>query len=37
MISASERRNVIPHLCEVVVDCRLLPGQTQAEVERGAA
>jgi acetylornithine deacetylase/succinyl-diaminopimelate desuccinylase-like protein len=33
MISASERRNVVPHLCEVVVDCRLLPGQTQAEVE----
>jgi acetylornithine deacetylase/succinyl-diaminopimelate desuccinylase-like protein len=33
MVSASERRNVIPHLCEVVVDCRLLPGQTQAEVE----
>jgi acetylornithine deacetylase/succinyl-diaminopimelate desuccinylase-like protein len=33
MISASERRNVIPHLCEVVVDCRLLPGQTQEEVE----
>ena len=33
MISASERRNVIPHICEVVVDCRLLPGQTQAEVE----
>jgi acetylornithine deacetylase/succinyl-diaminopimelate desuccinylase-like protein len=33
MISASERRNVIPHLCEVVVDCRLLPEQTQAEVE----
>jgi acetylornithine deacetylase/succinyl-diaminopimelate desuccinylase-like protein len=33
MISASERRNVIPHLCEVVVDCRLLPGQTQDEVE----
>jgi acetylornithine deacetylase/succinyl-diaminopimelate desuccinylase-like protein len=33
MISASERRNVIPHLCEVVVDCRLLPGQSQAEVE----
>jgi acetylornithine deacetylase/succinyl-diaminopimelate desuccinylase-like protein len=33
MISASERRNVIPHVCEVVVDCRLLPGQTQAEVE----
>jgi acetylornithine deacetylase/succinyl-diaminopimelate desuccinylase-like protein len=33
MISASERRNVIPHVCEVVVDCRLLPGQAQAEVE----
>jgi acetylornithine deacetylase/succinyl-diaminopimelate desuccinylase-like protein len=33
MISASERRNVIPSTCEVVVDCRLLPGQTQAEVE----
>jgi acetylornithine deacetylase/succinyl-diaminopimelate desuccinylase-like protein len=33
MISASQRRNVIPHVCEVVVDCRLLPGQTQAEVE----
>ena len=33
MISASEQRNVIPSACEVVVDCRLLPGQTQAEVE----
>jgi len=33
MISASEQRNVIPSVCEVVVDCRLLPGQTQAEVE----
>ena len=33
MISASEQRNVIPSTCEVVVDCRLLPGQTQAEVE----
>jgi acetylornithine deacetylase/succinyl-diaminopimelate desuccinylase-like protein len=33
MISASQRRNVIPHVCEVVVDCRLLPGQTQDEVE----
>jgi len=33
MISASQRRNVIPHVSEVVVDCRLLPGQTQAEVE----
>jgi acetylornithine deacetylase/succinyl-diaminopimelate desuccinylase-like protein len=33
MISASEQRNVIPSVCEVVVDCRLLPGQTQGEVE----
>ena len=33
IISASEQRNVIPHLCQVDVDCRLLPGQTQAEVE----
>jgi acetylornithine deacetylase/succinyl-diaminopimelate desuccinylase-like protein len=33
MISASERRNVIPSTCEVVVDCRLLPGQTHDEVE----
>ncbi len=34
MISASERRNVVPSVCEVVVDCRLLPEQTQAEVEQ---
>jgi acetylornithine deacetylase/succinyl-diaminopimelate desuccinylase-like protein len=33
MISASSQRNVIPSTCEVVVDCRLLPGQTQEEVE----
>jgi acetylornithine deacetylase/succinyl-diaminopimelate desuccinylase-like protein len=33
MISASEQRNVVPSVCEVVVDCRLLPGQTQPEVE----
>jgi acetylornithine deacetylase/succinyl-diaminopimelate desuccinylase-like protein len=33
IVKASEQRNVIPHLCEVVVDCRLLPGQTQADVE----
>jgi acetylornithine deacetylase/succinyl-diaminopimelate desuccinylase-like protein len=31
MISASQKRNVIPALCEVVVDSRLLPGQTPAE------
>jgi acetylornithine deacetylase/succinyl-diaminopimelate desuccinylase-like protein len=33
MISASLKRNVIPALCEVTVDCRLLPGQTQPEAE----
>ena len=33
MISASQKRNVIPAVCEVVCDCRLLPGQTQAEAE----
>jgi acetylornithine deacetylase/succinyl-diaminopimelate desuccinylase-like protein len=33
MASASQKRNVIPALCEVTVDCRLLPGQTQAEAE----
>jgi acetylornithine deacetylase/succinyl-diaminopimelate desuccinylase-like protein len=31
MISASNKRNVIPGLCEVLVDCRLLPGQSQEE------
>jgi acetylornithine deacetylase/succinyl-diaminopimelate desuccinylase-like protein len=33
MISASERTNVIPGRCEVVCDCRLLPGDTPADVE----
>jgi acetylornithine deacetylase/succinyl-diaminopimelate desuccinylase-like protein len=33
MIAASERRNVIPGTCEVVVDRRLLPGQTPEQVE----
>ena len=33
MIRASERTNVIPALCEVTVDCRLLPGQTPRDVE----
>jgi acetylornithine deacetylase/succinyl-diaminopimelate desuccinylase-like protein len=33
MISASRKRNVIPALCEVEVDCRLLPGQTPEHVE----
>ena len=33
MIAASQKRNVIPALCEVTVDCRLLPGTTPADVE----
>jgi acetylornithine deacetylase/succinyl-diaminopimelate desuccinylase-like protein len=33
MIRASEKVNVIPGSCEVTVDCRLRPGQTQAEAE----
>jgi acetylornithine deacetylase/succinyl-diaminopimelate desuccinylase-like protein len=31
MISASQKRNVIPALCDVTVDSRLLPGQTPQE------
>jgi len=31
MIEASTKRNVIPGRCEVTVDCRLLPGQTEEE------
>jgi acetylornithine deacetylase/succinyl-diaminopimelate desuccinylase-like protein len=34
MIEASKKRNVIPALCDVTVDCRLLPEQTQAEAEQ---
>ena len=33
MIEASKKRNVIPNRCEVTVDCRILPGHTQSEVE----
>ena len=33
VIEASKKRNVIPALCDVTVDCRLLPGQTPAEAE----
>jgi acetylornithine deacetylase/succinyl-diaminopimelate desuccinylase-like protein len=33
MISASRKRNVIPALCTIVVDCRLLPGQTPQAIE----
>ena len=34
MVTASQKRNVIPAVCEVTVDCRLLPGQTQDEAEQ---
>jgi acetylornithine deacetylase/succinyl-diaminopimelate desuccinylase-like protein len=30
---ASDKRNVIPALCEITVDTRLLPGQTPAQAE----
>ncbi len=33
MIEASRKRNVIPAVCEVTVDCRLLPEQTPQHVE----
>jgi acetylornithine deacetylase/succinyl-diaminopimelate desuccinylase-like protein len=33
MIDASHQRNVVPALCEVTVDCRLLPGQTPQDAE----
>ena len=33
MVEASRKRNVIPGSCEVVCDCRILPGQTSAEAE----
>ena len=33
MVEASKKRNVIPVLCEVTVDCRILPGQSRDEVE----
>ena len=33
MIQASEKRNVIPGRCDVTVDCRLLPGQSEEEAE----
>jgi acetylornithine deacetylase/succinyl-diaminopimelate desuccinylase-like protein len=31
MVTASQKRNVIPAVCDVVVDSRLLPGMTPAE------
>jgi len=33
MIEASQKRNVIPAVCEVTVDCRLLPEQSPQDVE----
>jgi acetylornithine deacetylase/succinyl-diaminopimelate desuccinylase-like protein len=33
MISASGKRNVIPGRCDVTVDCRLLPGETEREAD----
>jgi acetylornithine deacetylase/succinyl-diaminopimelate desuccinylase-like protein len=34
IISASQKRNVVPALCDLICDCRLLPGQTQIEAEK---
>ena len=33
MIEASHQRNVIPAVCEITVDCRLLPETTPADIE----
>jgi len=33
MIEASKQRNVVPACCDVVCDCRLLPGETQTDAE----
>ena len=33
VIDASHQRNVIPAVCEITVDCRLLPETTPADVE----
>jgi acetylornithine deacetylase/succinyl-diaminopimelate desuccinylase-like protein len=33
VVGASQKRNVIPNACEVTVDSRLLPGQTQQDSE----
>jgi acetylornithine deacetylase/succinyl-diaminopimelate desuccinylase-like protein len=34
IVSASQKRNVIPALCDLVCDCRLLPSETQEEAEQ---
>jgi acetylornithine deacetylase/succinyl-diaminopimelate desuccinylase-like protein len=36
-IEASKKRNVIPNRCQTTVDCRILPGHTQEEVEAKVA
>jgi acetylornithine deacetylase/succinyl-diaminopimelate desuccinylase-like protein len=33
-IQASDKRNVIPGLCEVTIDCRLRPGEAQEDIDR---
>lgn len=33
MIEASRQRNVVPSVCEITVDCRMLPGQGPADLE----
>ena len=33
MIEASQKRNIVPAMCEVTVDCRLLPMHTPADAE----
>src|SRR5881227_947789 len=33
IVSASQKRNVIPALCDLICDCRLLPSETQDEAE----
>jgi acetylornithine deacetylase/succinyl-diaminopimelate desuccinylase-like protein len=33
MIAASQKRNVIPAVCDVTVDCRILPGEGPEDVE----
>ena len=33
-ISASEKRNVIPGLCDVTIDCRLRPGESTEHIDR---
>jgi acetylornithine deacetylase/succinyl-diaminopimelate desuccinylase-like protein len=34
MVAASQKRNVVPGRCDVTIDCRLLPGQTEEEADR---